>query len=101
MKKLITIAAALLAACGQLKAQTDTLQFSNEYLDTVNVKRAVSINDYAMLGVNYGVIKKSGSFYSYDGKKLAQGRDAVKNVLRENPDLAEEIEAKLMEALKK
>ena len=59
------------------------------------------IGELVDLGVDNGILTKSGSFYSYDGKKLAQGRDAVKNVLRENPDLAEEIEAKLMEALKK
>ena len=39
--------------------------------------------------------------FSYDGNKLAQGRDAAKNVLRDNPDLADEIEGKIMEALKK
>ena len=48
------------------------------------------------LGVAKGILQKSGSWFSYDGKKLAQGRDAVKKVLRENPDLAEEIEAKIM-----
>ena len=53
------------------------------------------------LGVENGVLTKSGSFYSYEGTKLAQGRDAAKNVLRENPDLADEIEAKVFEALKK
>ncbi len=53
------------------------------------------------LGTENGIITKSGSFYSYEGNKLAQGRDAAKNVLRDNPDLAEEIEAKVFEALKK
>ena len=53
------------------------------------------------LGTEKGIITKSGSFYSYEGNRLAQGRDAAKNVLRENPDLAEEIEAKVFEALKK
>ena len=53
------------------------------------------------LGTENGIITKSGSFYSYDGNKLAQGRDAAKNVLRDNPDLADEIEAKVFEALKK
>ena len=53
------------------------------------------------LGTEKGIITKSGSFYSYEGNKLAQGRDAAKNVLRENPDLAEEIETKVFEALKK
>ena len=53
------------------------------------------------MGVEYGILTKSGSWYSYEGNKLAQGRDAAKNVLRDNPDLAEEIENKIMEALKK
>ncbi len=59
------------------------------------------VGELVDLGVDNGILTKSGSFYSYDGTKLAQGRDAVKNVLRENPDLAAEIEAKIMEALKK
>ncbi len=53
------------------------------------------------LGTENGIITKSGSFYSYEGNRLAQGRDAAKNVLRDNPDLADEIEAKVFEALKK
>ena len=53
------------------------------------------------MGVEKGVLTKSGSWYSYEGNKLAQGRDAAKNVLRDNPDLAAEIEEKLMAALKK
>ena len=48
------------------------------------------------LGVAKGIVQKSGSWFSYDGQKLAQGRDAVKNRLQENPDLADEIEAKIM-----
>ena len=53
------------------------------------------------MGVELAILTKSGSWFSYDGKKLAQGRDAAKNVLRDNPELAEEIENKIMEALKK
>ena len=53
------------------------------------------------MGTELGIITKSGSWFSYEGTKLAQGRDASKNVLRDNPDLAEEIENKIMEALKK
>ena len=59
------------------------------------------VGELVDMGVETGVLTKSGSFYSYDGNKLAQGRDAVKNVLRDNPDLAEEIEAKIMEQIKK
>ena len=52
------------------------------------------------LGVEYGIVKKSGSWFSYGDSKLAQGRDASKNLLKENPDLAAELEAKIMEAIK-
>ncbi len=47
------------------------------------------------LGVEYDVIQKSGSWFSYGGTKLAQGRDAVKDLLKDNPELAEEIEVKV------
>ena len=53
------------------------------------------------LGVEHGIIKKSGSWFSYGETKLAQGRDAVKQLLADNPELAEELEAKIIEALKK
>ena len=52
------------------------------------------------LGVDFEIIKKSGSWYSYGDTKLAQGRDAVKVVLGDNPDLCDELEAKIMEAIK-
>ena len=51
------------------------------------------------LGVDYGIVKKSGSWFSYGDTKLAQGRDAAKNVVRDNPELADELEAKIMEAM--
>lgn len=52
------------------------------------------------LGCSLDIVVKSGSWFSYDGNKLAQGRDAAKQVLKDNPDLAAEIEAKIMEKLK-
>ncbi len=51
------------------------------------------------LGVEYGIIKKSGSWFSYNDSKIGQGREAVKQVIRDNPELAEEIEAKISEAM--
>ena len=51
------------------------------------------------LGVEHGIIQKSGSWFSYEGTKLAQGRDATKAMLKDNPELCDEIEAKIMEAL--
>lgn len=53
------------------------------------------------LGVEYEIIKKSGSWFSYGDTKLGQGRDAVKQLLQDNPELAEELEAKIREALAK
>lgn len=47
------------------------------------------------LGVEYGIIKKSGSWFSYGDTKLGQGRDAVKNLLLDNPDLMDELEGKI------
>ncbi|MBR5551517.1 MAG: recombinase RecA [Muribaculaceae bacterium] len=52
------------------------------------------------LGVEYGIITKSGSWFSYKGVKIAQGRDAAKRMLADNPELAEELEEKIMLALK-
>ena len=52
------------------------------------------------LGVDYGIIKKSGSWFSYNGAKLAQGRDAAKQMLADNPDLCDELEGLIMQALK-
>ncbi len=52
------------------------------------------------LGVDCGVIKKSGSWFSYEGNKLGQGRDAAKQLIEDNPELAEELHAKIMEALR-
>ena len=52
------------------------------------------------LGVEYGIIKKSGSWFSYGESKLAQGREAVKSLLADNPELSDELEAKIREAIK-
>jgi recombination protein RecA len=52
------------------------------------------------LGVETGVIKKAGSWFSYNDTKLGQGRDALKRLLDENPELSEELFDKIMEALK-
>lgn len=61
------------------------------------ISKAYEILD---LGVEYNIIQKSGSWFSYDGSKLAQGRDAAKRVIEDNPELADELEAKIMAALK-
>ena len=59
------------------------------------------IGEIIDLGVEFGIIKKAGSWFSYGETKLAQGRDATKQLIADNPELAEELEAKIMEAIKK
>jgi recombination protein RecA len=61
------------------------------------ISRAGEIID---LGVENNIIKKSGSWYSYGDTKIGQGRDSSKNVMKDNPELAAEIEAKIAEAMK-
>ena len=62
------------------------------------ISRAGEIID---LGADLGIIKKSGSWFSYNETKLAQGRDAAKQVVADNPELAEELEGLIFEALRK
>ena len=57
------------------------------------------IGEIVDLGVEYGIIQKSGSWFSYNGSKLAQGRDATKALLRDNPELCEELEGLIMQAI--
>ena len=58
------------------------------------------IGEIIDLGVDYEIIKKSGSWLSYDDTKLGQGRDAVKSLLTDNPELMEELEGKITQAIK-
>ena len=57
------------------------------------------VGEIVDLGVDFNIIKKSGSWFSYGDTKLAQGRDAVKDMLKDNPELCEELEAKIMQAI--
>ena len=57
------------------------------------------IGEIVDLGVQYGIIQKSGSWFSYNGTKLAQGRDATKAMIKDNPELAEELEALIKNAI--
>jgi len=52
------------------------------------------------MGVELSIIQKSGSWFSYNNDKLGQGRDAVKQLLVDNPELANEIETKIREKIK-
>ncbi len=57
------------------------------------------VGEIVDLGVDKGVIKKSGSWFSYNETKLGQGRDSVKQLLLDNPELADELEAKIRQAI--
>ena len=58
------------------------------------------IGEILDIGVEHDIIEKSGSWFSYGGSKLGQGRDAVKAILKDNPELMEELEQKILEELK-
>ena len=58
------------------------------------------IGEIVDLATEYNIIKKSGSWFSYGETKLGQGRDAVRDMLKDNPELCDELEAKIMEAIK-
>ena len=58
------------------------------------------VGEIVDLGVDLGIIKKSGSWFSYGESRLGQGRDAVKKIIKDNPELSEELEGKIAEALK-
>ena len=58
------------------------------------------IGEIVDLGVDYGVVKKAGSWFSYGDRKIGQGRDAVKELLKNDDGLRNEIEAKVREAMK-
>jgi recombination protein RecA len=74
--------------------------FRKAEFDIVFGEGISKIGEIVDLGVEFEVIKKSGSWFSYNDSKLAQGRDAVKKLLADNPELAEEIDAKIREAIK-
>ena len=57
------------------------------------------VGEIVDLGVEYGILEKSGSWFSYNGSKLAQGKDAAKKMLKDNPELCEEITAKIYEVI--
>jgi recombination protein RecA len=57
------------------------------------------VGEIVDLGVELGIVKKAGSWFSYEETKLGQGRDAVKALLKDNPELADEIEAKITASL--
>ena len=57
------------------------------------------VGEIVDLGVEYGILEKSGSWFSYNGSKLAQGKEGAKKVLKDNPELCEELTAKIYEVI--
>ena len=57
------------------------------------------VGEIVDLGVEYGILKKSGSWFSYEDSRIGQGRDAVKAILRDNPELCDEIAEKIFKAM--
>ncbi|MGN0201883.1 MAG: recombinase RecA [Candidatus Cryptobacteroides sp.] len=74
--------------------------FKKAEFDIVYGEGISKVGEVIDLGVEYNVIVKSGSWFSYNDQKLAQGREATKQLLKDNPELCDEIEAKLRAALK-
>jgi len=74
--------------------------FKTAEFDIMYGEGVSKIGEIIDIGVDYEIIKKSGSWFSYEDTKLGQGRDAVKAVLKDNPDLMDELEEKIKEALK-
>lgn len=74
--------------------------FQTAEFDIMYGEGVSKVGEILDIGVAHEIIKKSGSWFSYDDSKLGQGRDAVKTILLDNPELLEEIELKILEAIK-
>ena len=74
--------------------------FKLSEFDIMYSKGISKMGEIIDLGVEHGIIDKSGSWFSYGETKLGQGRDSVKAILTDNPDLCDELEEKIVEALK-
>jgi recombination protein RecA len=74
--------------------------FKTAEFDIMYGEGVSKIGEIIDIGVDYEIIKKSGSWFSYEDTKLGQGRDAVKTLLKDNPDLMDELETKIKDAIK-
>ena len=79
--------------------QNASYDYQQAVPEVTQVSDIPKVGEIIDLGVEYGIIQKSGSWFSYDGQKLAQGRDAAKSLLRDNPELCDELEAKIKQAI--
>jgi recombination protein RecA len=69
--------------------------FRNAEFDIIFGEGISKVGEIIDMGVEMGIVQKSGSWFSYDANKLGQGRDSVKELLRDNPEMAAEIETKI------
>lgn len=74
--------------------------FKKAEFDIMYGKGISKVGEILDIGVDLGIIKKSGSWFSYGDTKLGQGRDAVKNLIKDNPELMEELETKIIQQIK-
>lgn len=74
--------------------------FKNTEFDIMYGEGISRVGEILDLGVEFDIVKKSGSWFSYGDTKLGQGRDAVKELLKDNPELLEELAEKIKEAIK-
>ena len=74
--------------------------FKNTEFDIMYGEGISKVGEILDLGVEFDIVKKSGSWFSYGDTKLGQGRDAVKELLKDNPELLEELAEKIKEAIK-
>ncbi|SDR93674.1 recombinase RecA [Christiangramia echinicola] len=74
--------------------------FKTAEFDIMYGEGVSKIGEIIDIGVDYEIVKKSGSWFSYEDTKLGQGRDAVKTLLKDNPDLMEELEERIKNAIK-
>jgi recombination protein RecA len=74
--------------------------FKVSEFDIMYGKGISKLGEIIDLGVEHDIIDKSGSWFSYGDTKLGQGRDSVKTILTDNPELSDEIEAKIIEIIK-
>ena len=74
--------------------------FKTAEFDIMYGEGVSKVGEIIDIGVDYEIVKKSGSWFSYEDTKLGQGRDAVKTLLKDNPDLMEELETRIKEAIK-
>jgi recombination protein RecA len=74
--------------------------FRQAEFDIVFGEGVSKVGEIIDMGVELGIINKSGSWFSYEGSKLGQGRDTVKDLIRDNPELSNEIEGKIRAKIK-